>query len=560
MQGLLFENSQKGATLVNAVMTRSEKRSGEGSNKESEIRRALIEFHKVEAGLKNPSTPLEERSMTDEDSESTSDSAGANSSQSDPHRHQQSNERLIELHTPEEKARALEECHYDPLAGHFGARKTTEKVSRRYRWKGIRKDIANYCNGCLRCKRAVSAKHKPYGLLAPLPPPIRAWQEVTFDFITELPESRVSGVTYDAIMVVVCRLTKMSHYIPARADWNGTELAQAWIREVIRLHGVPERIISDRGPLMNATHWETFNYYLNSRRVLTSAYHPETDGQTERQNQTLEQYLRIYCTLEQDDWALWISIAEFAYNDSVHATTGITPFRANQGMDPRSANWPTMALGEGESPMAEDLASKVLSLQAECKRKIIAANAYQKEYADKKRLPIPFKIGDKVLVSNRHIRSKRPKKKLDWKYVGPGTILAQIGPTSFKVDVPGLDNVHPVFHASLLEPFAQQGSIPHPDTPITDTLRSYGDDVYEVEELRDRRQNDNNQWEYLVKWKGYGEEENSWEAGGNISANTLKAFWKKNNILPKRQSKPNGLPKRRGRPPTKKKEDTTIRS
>jgi hypothetical protein len=133
MQGLLFENSQKGATLVNAVITQSEKRSGEGSNKESEIRRALIEFHKVEAGLKNPSTPLKEQSITDEDSESTSDSAGANSSQSDPHQHQQSNKRLIKLHTPEEKARALEECHYDPLAGHFSARKTTEKVSRRYR-------------------------------------------------------------------------------------------------------------------------------------------------------------------------------------------------------------------------------------------------------------------------------------------------------------------------------------------------------------------------------------------------------------------------------------------
>jgi hypothetical protein len=557
MQDLLFESSRKGAALVNAVTTRSRTGSGKESEKDTEIRQALIEFHREEAGLKSPLSPLEERSMTDEESETSSESSGANVSQSGPHLHQQNNRRRVELHTPEEKAKALEECHYDPLAGHFGARKTTEKVSRRYVWKGMRKDITDYCNGCLRCKRAVSAKHKPYGLLAPLPPPTRAWQEVTFDFITELPESRISGVTYDAIMVVVCRLTKMVHYIPARADWNGTELAQAWIREVIRLHGVPERIISDRGPLMNATHWETFNYYLNSRRVLTSAYHPETDGQTERQNQTLEQYLRIYCTLEQDDWALWISIAEFAYNDSIHATTGITPFRANHGTDPRSANWPTMALGEGESPMAEDLASKVLSLQAECKRKIIAANAYQKEYADKKRLPVPFKVGDKVLVSNRHIRSKRPKKKLDWKYVGPGTILAQIGPTSFRVDVPGLDNVHPVFHASLLEPFVQQGSIPHPDTPITDTLRSYGDDVYEVEELRDRRRNDNNQWEYLVKWKGYGEEENSWEAGSNISANTLKTFWKKNNILPKRQSKPKGLPKRRGRPPTKKREDST---
>jgi hypothetical protein len=96
------------------------------------------------------------------------------------------------------------------------------------------------------------------------------------------------------------------------------------------------------------------------------------------------------------------------------------------------------------------------------------------------------------LVSNRHIRSKRLKKKLDWKYVGPGTILAQIGPTLFRVDIPGLDNVYLVFYALLLEPFVQQGSIPHPDTLITDTLRSYGDDVYEVEELRDRRRNDNN--------------------------------------------------------------------
>jgi hypothetical protein len=409
------------------------------------------------------------------------------------------------------------------------------------------KDVANYCNDCLRCKRATAAKHKPYGPLAPLPPPTTAWDEVMFDFITELPPSKVSGVVYDAIMVVVCRLTKMAHYVPARTDWDGVDLAQAWIREVIRLHGVPSRIISDRGPMMNANHWETFNHYLNSRRVLTSAFHPETDGQTERQNQTLEQYLRIYCTLEQDDWALWISVAEFAYNDSVHATTGVTPFRANHGTNPRSANWPTMALGEGESPLAESMAGKVLSLQSECKRKIIAANAYQREYADKKRLPIPFKVGDSVLVSNRHIKSMRPKKKLDWKYVGPGLILAQIGPSSFKVDVPGLNNVHPVFHASLLEPFTPRGSIPHPDTPITDTLRSYGDDVYEVDEILDRRRTEDDQWEYLVKWKGYNQEENSWEVGPNISANALKTFWKRRDILPKRRTKATPKPKRRGR-------------
>jgi hypothetical protein len=116
------------------------------------------------------------------------------------------------------------------------------------------------------------------------------------------------------------------------------------------------------------------------------------------------------------------------------------------------------------------------------------------------------------------------------------------------VEVPGLLNVHPVFYASLLELFTTKGLILYPDTPITDTLRSYGDDVYEVEELLERRLNENNTWEYLVKWRGYGEEENLWEAGANISANTLKAFWKKYKILLKRTTKTKLLQKRRGRP------------
>ena len=179
----------------------------------------------------------------------------------------------ITLTTPEQKASALKECHNDPVAGHFGARKTLEKLQRRYTWKDMRREVQAYCSDCLWCRRSVSTKYKPYGLLQPLKPPERAWEDVTMDFITELPPSRVSGSVYDSILVIVDRLTKMTHYVPARADWDGTDLAQAWIREVIRLHGVPKRIISDRGPLMNAKHWKTFNHYINSLRVLSSAYH-----------------------------------------------------------------------------------------------------------------------------------------------------------------------------------------------------------------------------------------------------------------------------------------------
>jgi hypothetical protein len=442
------------------------------------------------------------------------------------------------LTTDQEKAKAFWECHDSPLAGHFGSKKTLEKLKRQYDWRGIRKDVEAYCNDCLKCRRSVAVRHRPYGLLNPLPPPESPWSDVTMDFITELPPSKYLGQVYDAILVTVDRLTKMAHYIPARGNWEATDLAQAWIREVVRLHGTPKNIISDRGPLMSSKYWDSFCHYLGSMSVLSSAYHPETDGQTERQNQTLEQYLRCYCSLEQDDWAIWLPIAEFAYNDSLHATTGTTPFRAYHGVDPRGPDWPGMPLGSGESHLANGVAARVLALQSECRRRIIVANEYQKKYADRKRKHISLRIGDKVLVSNRHIRSTRPKKKLDWKYLGPGTVLAQIGRDAYRVDLPGLGQVHPVFHVSLLEPYVQRGSIPSQSAQPVDTLRTLGDDVYYVEEVLDRRKSSTGGWEYLVKWEGYPSEENSWEPGPNISAGALNDFWKRRNIRARRSKKP----------------------
>ena len=221
-------------------------------------------------------------------------------------------------------------------------------------------------------------------------------------------------------------------------------------------------------------------------------------------------------------------------------------------MNPRSADWPTIPLGEGESPLGRQVASTVLSLQQECKRKIVAANAYQKAQADKKRLLANFKVGDQVMVSNRHMKSTRPKRKLDWKYIGPGRIIAQYGPSAYKVDLPGLNGAHPVFHASLLEPFDQKGLIPHPDIPIVDTLREYGDDVYDVNKILERRRREDGSWEYLVEWTGYPEEENSWEPGPNISSGVLQQFWNSQGIQPRRKTQTTKVKKRRGRPPKKK--------
>lgn len=469
-------------------------------------------------------------SGTDDDDLGQSASKADNHGQSVP----------IRLDAEEEQAKAMHECHDAPLAGHFGVARTLAKLRRKYIWKGMAEAVKQYVHDCLPCNKAVPRRHKPYGLLQPLPIPKGPWREVTMDFITELPPSRMNGMVYDAILVIVDRFTKMAHYIPARGDWDGVDLAQAWIREVVRLHGTPAIVLSDRGPIMNAKHWDTFNHYLNSRRVLTSSFHPQTDGQTERQNQTLEQYLRCYCSLEQDDWALWISLAEFAYNDSVHSTTKQTPFIACYGFTPQGADWPEKALGDGESPRGFKMAERLIEIRSTCARKIQAANEYQKQLQDKKRSPLELQVGDEVLISSRHIKSYRPKKKLDWKYIGPAKVVEKIGSTAYKVDLPGYPGIHPVFHASLLEPYRPKGSLPHPEGPIQDTLQQVGDEVYEINKIIDREKDEDGNYRYLVSWKGYPPEENSWEPSINISGNALKAYFKKHNIAPRRQKGPKG--------------------
>jgi hypothetical protein len=515
-------------------------------------RRALQDFGRAEERAWKEPQPAEDDSEMESDEESDNEDLEPGTSHNDTEWPNPAEDGFIWLTTAEQKSKALQECHDSPLAGHFGARRTLEKVQRRYKWKGMAEDVSQYCRDCLPCRKSTPARHRPYGPLAPLPPPTYPWEEVTMDFITELPPSKINGVVYDAILVVVCRLTKMAHYIPARGDWDGVDLAQAWIREIIRLHGIPKRVISDRGPLMKAKYWDTFQHYLSARRVLSSAFHPQTDGQTERQNQTLEQYLRCYCSLEQDDWALWIAIGEFAYNDSVHATTKTTPFLANHGVAPRGAEWPIIPLNEGEAPPGRQIAAKVIELQKNCKENILQANRYQEEYQNKKRLPIPFKVGDQVLVSTRNMKSTRPKRKLDWKYAGPGRIIAQYGPSAFKVDLPGLQNIHPVFHASLLEPYRPDNQIPHPEIQIAETLTSLGDDIWEVEKIIERKKDNSGRWLYHVKWTGYPENENSWEPGVNISHNALKEFWTREGSIPRRQISKQTPKRRPGRPPKKR--------
>ena len=190
-----------------------------------------------------------------------------------------------------------------------------------------------------------------------------------------------------------------------------------------------------------------------------------------------------------------------AYNDSQHSVTEATPFQVYYGYHPKEPTWPSQPLGEGESPQGYKLTSRLINIRQEAKSKLEAARKYQKDLQDRKRLPLDLKLGDKVWVSNRHMRSTRPSHKLDWKWLGPGKVVQYISdpPTAYRVELSSLGQVHPVFYPSLLEPFSTRSTLPHPQEPITNTLRQYGDDVFEVESIINRRQNENGQYEYLIK-------------------------------------------------------------
>jgi hypothetical protein len=232
---------------------------------------------------------------------------------------------------PELKRMILEECHDSPMAGHFGFAKTLDLVSRTFYWPSMRKYIKDYVGGCDICQRSKSSNHKPYGLLQPLPIPERPWSSISVDFITQLPESN----GYTAICVFVDRFTKMAHFAPTTDNIDAEGTVQLFFERVFSAHGLPEDIVSDRGTTFTAKFTKSIFKALHIEQNLSTAFHPRTDGQTERVNSILEQYLRCYIDYQQTNWSTLLPVAEFAYNNTVHSSTKMTPFFANLGYHPR---------------------------------------------------------------------------------------------------------------------------------------------------------------------------------------------------------------------------------
>ncbi|XP_044723696.1 integrase core domain-containing protein [Hirsutella rhossiliensis] len=316
--------------------------------------------------------------------------------------------------------------HDDEVAGHQGGTKTCKRIQVQYYWPGLRRDVRRYVSTCRECQLAKPRHHKPYGLLAPLPAPSRPWQEISMDFITDLPPVRCEKKIYSSILVVVDRLTRYARYIPVSSRISSDGLADVFLREIFKHYGMPDGIVSDRGSLFTGHFWATFCHLLHCKRRLSTSFHPQTDGQTERVNQTIEQYLRTFCNKEQSDWMDKLPLAEFTYNTSYHDTVKGAPAEVLMGYQPRSKGHVKGQL-ETFSIRAMDRVRGLRELHERTALLITRAQERQARHYNKTRQQMSFEEGDWVLISTKNLPLRRPTKKLTDKYVGPYQIDQVVG-------------------------------------------------------------------------------------------------------------------------------------
>ena len=269
-------------------------------------------------------------------------------------------------------------CHDHKLAGHFGVHKTSELLQRTFWWPQLLTDCRKYVESCATCIRNKGSKSRAWGLLKPLSVPERPWKMISMDFIVELPRSE--GFT--TIFVVVDRLSKMAHFLPMRGTPSASETARMFIKEIVRLHGVPANIVSDRGVQFTSRFWRALCEALNIGLSFSSAYHPQSNGQTERTNQTVEQYLRCFSSFSQEDWASLLPLAEFAYNNSIHSATRQSPFYANYGFHPL---FMSNSVPESTVPAVQETLNFFSTNNRILQETMTKTQEYNKEVFDRKR-------------------------------------------------------------------------------------------------------------------------------------------------------------------------------
>ncbi|TYK05161.1 reverse transcriptase [Cucumis melo var. makuwa] len=377
----------------------------------------------------------------------------------------------------------LRECHDSLCAGHLGMNRTLALVHDKYYWLRMQDDIESYVKTCLVCQQDKGEQQLPAGLLEPLPIAEKPWDSVTMDFIVALPKSHGFGT----IMVVVDRFSKYATFIPCPLDVKVDEAARLFFKNVVKLWGIPKSIISDRDPRFTGKFWRELFKLMGTELNFSTSFHPQSDGQTERINALLEQYLRHYVSAHQKDWATLLDVAQFSYNLQRSESTGKSPFEIIMNQQPNTPG-ALIAPYEGPNPSAFSFAKQWHEEQDISRACLEKAARRMKKWADKKRRPKGYEIGEKVLVKllpNQFKSLRKVHKGLVRRYEGPFSIIEkdQEDPNKSKTSR------------------APTGVITEFDRKIKEILA----------ERKIRRRGVPSHSEYLILWEGLPESEASWE-------------------------------------------------
>ena len=301
------------------------------------------------------------------------------------------------------------------------------------------------------------------------------------DFIEEL----LNSSDYNSILVIIDHASKQAIFLPTHTMITSKQLAKLFVVHIFSKHGVPSHVTSDRGSEFVLAFFCALGQVLSIQLHFTSGYHPEANGQTEQVNQTLEQYLRIYCTYQQDNWSNLLPMAEFTYNNALNASSGLTQFFANKGYHPNISIRPEIDI---RSDRAKDFVADLDKIHTFLREEITIAQKCYKEQADRKRIAaLEFPIGSEVFVLAKHIKSTRPTKKFSEKYLGPFKVIARPSSLAYKLQLPQyLSRIHPVFHVSQLEPVIQN-LIPNCTQSPLPPIEVDGEEEFEVAEILDSK-------------------------------------------------------------------------